>query len=302
MDKMNLLALNPVPKPTFLVLVLVTVVGWLLSKAFTAVHRSRRLGILAVASGVAAFIPALIGPVFSYPNQKNILAACGMLCLVLAILAIGLALWAFGARRRVMKREQAVPTAYPVIGLLFGAINLFCGTGLLVTGSGTLAPSETVQRTWRSDAHGFEVAIPSENWSEKPNPNVLASFNGNRPSLVAIVAEVRSARTDAEYDEAVAFGRKIQADTPTTDTVERLGINPKGLPHWIYMGEAKSDRGGYYFGVSITRVRDKAVVLLFEGQSRLKSEAGKAQEDQALRTQADLFLGSIRTSLEPASR
>jgi len=60
------------------------------------------------------------------------------------------------------------------------------------------------------------------------------------------------------------------------------------------MGMAKSERGPYFFGVSITRVRDRAVLMMFEGASPAKSEAVQAQVALALRTQADVFLGSVK--------
>ena len=58
----------------------------------------------------------------------------------------------------------------------------------------------------------------------------------------------------------------------------------------MYIGDATSERGPYVFGVSITRVRDKAVVLMFEGQYRLNSETGRSQEARVFRSQAEQFL------------
>ena len=43
------------------------------------------------------------------------------------------------------------------------------------------------------------------------------------------------------------------------------------------MGEVPGGREPYYFGVSITRCRDVAVILMFEGHYYLISDMGKAQ-------------------------
>src|SRR5262249_31786015 len=122
----------------------------------------------------------------------------------------------------------------------------------------------------------------------------LAYFTCPRPHLMAVVAEARPAGTDAEYEAALAFGKRIRNDTPTSDSVERSGTNRHHNPYWAYMGQARTERGPYYFGGSVTRVRDKAVVMMFEGQYRLSSEAGRAQEARAFRAQSELFLTSVK--------
>src|SRR5262245_42882907 len=121
----------PNSSPIIPIVILVAVVGWLLSRARAAGDRSRKLGALATACGVTAFIPALLGPMFRDPGQMAALAACGVLTLLLAVTAVGLAIWTFCVGRR----NGGAPPGYLVVGLLCGAANLFCGAGLLVTGS-----------------------------------------------------------------------------------------------------------------------------------------------------------------------
>jgi hypothetical protein len=111
---------------------------------------------------------------------------------------------------------------------------------------------------------------------------------------MAMVAEARPAESDREYEAALAFANSAKTDTPTKNTVERFDSNSAGHQCWMYFGDATSAKGEYAFGVSLTRVRGKAVILLFEGHYRLQSEAGHAQEVRAFRSQAEPFLRSVR--------
>lgn len=275
--------------PPCLVFPLMAVVGVLCVRAVNAETRSKKLGAAATACGVAGFIPALLGPSFRDPGQSQIIATCGVLTLLCALTAIVLSVWAFRARR-----DGAAASRYPIVGLLCGVANLLCGSGLLVSGSGVLAPTDGTPWTWQSADHGFEVTVPSERWVTESNPNVLASFNCSRPPCAALVARVWPAGTDAEYQAALAHGMKIKQDTPTSDTRELTDPNRHGHPHWAYMGDAKADKKPYFFGVSVTRVRDKAVLLMFEGGYRSLSDVNHNQEARVIRTQADLFLGSVK--------
>ncbi len=274
--------------PLLLILAAGTIVSGLRARA--AETRSKRLGMATVACGVAGFIPALLGPTFKEPDQIQTLVACGLITILAAVAAIVLALWAFRARRR----DRGCAGYYPVAGLLCGAANLFCGSGLVVTGSAVQALTEDTAWTWRSERHGFEVTVPSKKWSAKPNPNVLAEFTGSRPTIVAIVGGLLPAESDDEFNEALAYGRRVKSDTPTSNTDERSGPNRHGHPHWMYTGDAKSGDKSYFFGISITRVSGKAVLLMFEGPYRFSSEVGRAQEIRALHAQADRFLGSVK--------
>jgi hypothetical protein len=92
----------------------------------------------------------------------------------------------------------------------------------------------------------------------------------------------------------LAYGRVVRKDTPTTGTEERSGPNRHGRDHWQYMGDAKSGDKTYFFGVSITRVGDKAVLIMLEGTYRSFSDIGRAREARAFREQADVLLGSVK--------
>lgn len=265
-------------------------VGVFVLRSHHAETRSRKLGTLATACGVAGFIPALLGPTFKDPEQSAMLAAWGFLTILFALAAVVLSIWTF----RVRRRDAGVEPIYPVAGLLCGVANLFCGSGLLANGSGLLIETDPTPWTWRSAAYGFEVTIPSERWKKEPNTKALAAFRGSRPTVVAIVAEVRPARAEQEYEEALAYGRKVRKGSSSAKPDERSGPNSHGREHWLWMGDVRGDSGPYLFGVSITRVGDKAVVLMFEAPYRMISEAGREQESKAIRSQAEIFLGSVR--------
>ena len=273
-----------------LVLLLAAGAGRVGLRARTAETRSKRLGMAAVACGLAGFIPALLGPAFKDQNQSQALTVCGIIAIACAAAAVVLAIGSFWIRRR----DRGVAVYYPVAGLVCGAANLFFGAAFILMASEVLAPTDGNPWIWRSEKYGFEVTVPSERWSAKTNPNVLAEFTCSRPPISAGVAAALPAETDAEYDAALAYGKKIKSDTPTSNADERSGQNRHGHPHWVYMGDAQSGDKRYFFGVSITRVGGKAVLMMFEGPYRFSSEVGRAQEARSLRTQAELFLGSVK--------
>ena len=122
---------------------------------------------------------------------------------------------------------------------------------------------------------------------------MLAEFVCNRPHLMAIVAEL-GPQTEGEYQSTLAFARRVRNDTPLSDPLERSEPNEHGYPCTLIIGEAQSGKGPYMFGFSITRIRGKAIVMIFEGHYRMMSETGKAQEVSAFRAQAKLFLTSVR--------
>ena len=70
--------------------------------------------------------------------------------------------------------------------------------------------------------------------------------------------------------------------------------NRYGRPHWFYLADQMSGAPPRVFDTSVTRVGSKAVLLMFEGPCRQITEANRVQEAQSLRTQAELFLGSVR--------
>ena len=278
------------PAMICLILPLAAGAGVLVVRAIRAGTRPVRLASAAAACGLAALVPALSGPAFKDPDQSSALVACGLATILLAAAAVVLGVWALRARRR-----DPGPGGWPAVaGLVLGAANLFCGAGLLVTGSGVLVPADGTPWTWRSAEHDFEVTIPTERWVVKSNPNVVADFSCPRPPIRAAITPLLPAGTEAEYEAALATGRRIRDDTPTTNTDERTGPNRHGHPHWLYMGDAMTDGKPYFFGVSVTRVRGRAMLLMFEGPYRLLSEAGRAQEARVLRAHADLFLGSVK--------
>lgn len=261
------------------------------TRAANADTRSGKLGTAAAACGVAGFAPALLGDMFRDPRHMGALAGCGVITLLFAVAAVLLAVRAFRVRRR---EPGGVNGLYPAAGLLLGAANLLCGVGVLAMGSGLLVPAGGTPWTWRSAEHGFEVTVPSDRWATKRNPAVLAEFSSSRPLIIASVVKAVPAETEAEYEAAVGEWKRFRDDTPTAHPDERTGPNRHGHPHRLYMGEARSAGGWYFFGVSLTRVRGKAVLAVFEGHYQMTSEAGRAQEAQALRTQADEFLGSVK--------
>lgn len=146
---------------------------------------------------------------------------------------------------------------------------------------------------WQSDAHGFEVTIPTERWKVTSNPNVLAKFDCLQPLLVASIIGVRPAGSDAEFEAAVATGAAAK-EAGASNVIEYSKPNRHGRLHWLYVADLVGGAHPRVFGTSVTRVGNKAVLIMFEGPCRQSTEAGRLSEAQSLRTQAELFLGSVR--------
>ena len=167
----------------------------------------------------------------------------------------------------------------------------------LTIGSGT--PTSTTSAadgtawTWRSDTHGFSVLVPSGQWKLTPNQNVLAKFDCARPLLVASVIGTRPVRSDAEFDAAVAEGKKAK-EAGASNVVETSGPNRHGHEHCLFMYDITDKNAPRVFGTSVTRVNGQAVLLMFEAPCRKRLAAERAQEARDLRAQAELFLGSVR--------
>lgn len=281
--------MNASPGPICLILPILALAAYWFVRSRAAESRPERVGFISAAVGLAGFVPALMAPEFSRPGEIGLLAGAGVFTVVLALAGIALGWWTF----RLRKREPGGAPLYPTLACLFGVANLACGGGIVATGFRLLVPTGGAPWTWRSEAHGIEVTIPTERWAAQPNPNVIGYFTCPRPLTMAIVAEALPAATDAEFDAAVAKGKKM-ATAAAGGRDERAGTNDHGQPFWMSLGESSGPKGPYLIGVSVTRVRDKAVLLMVEGQFRLGTDAGRAQEVAELRTSAATFLASVR--------
>lgn len=252
--------------------------------------RSGRAGGAAAGVGLAALTAALAGPMFDQAGDTTGLAVCGGAAVGLGLVAAGLAAWALRARR-----ADGGALRDPVVGLLAGLVGVLGGVGELATGGGFLVPEPGAPRAWRSAPHGFELTVPSERWKEVAKPRAVAEFVADRPAVTGLVLEVVSAKTDAEFDAVMAKYQKAPREAPLTDVAERTGPNAHGRPHWAQTGDTRVKDGTGHVGVSVTRVGEKAVVLLFEATipPRL-SETARGQVTAAARAQAETFLGSVR--------
>jgi hypothetical protein len=282
-------------KPEMIVLLLpLTIgVGALVLRAREAETRSKKLGVMATACGVGGFIPALLGPTFKEADRPDALASCGVFTLLFAIAAVILALRTFSLRQR----DHGIGRDYPVAALLCGGANLLCGSGLLISASRlppAALPTNQTTWTWRSEKHGFELTIPSDEWKLVSNPNLVAEFRYPELRIIGAVGVGLPGKPNASHEEVLAYGRMVRDDTPTSNTVERTEANRHGHPHWVYMGDAKIENKPYFFGISVTRVGGTPVLLMLEGQYRRSTEDGRAEEARVIRAQAEVFLSSVK--------
>lgn len=274
-----------------LVIILMLVAVFLCVRGTNADHRAKRMGYYGIASSLAAFATVVFAANKLSVEQVTAFVACSVVAAALALIGVVLSI-----RTLVIRRGKGdVVIGIPITGLLFGLAGIGGGIGVYVIGGRVIIPSDENTWTWHSDEHAFDVTIPSERWKQKPSPNVLGEFRGSRPTIGGLVAEVRPGATEEEFEKAIAFGSKMQSNTPTTNTFQEKGKNAFGNEYWICMGDAKSAKNeDYFFGFSITRVRDKSIIMLVEGSYNMLSEIGRNQEANAMRAQAKVFLGSAR--------
>lgn len=113
--------------------------------------------------------------------------------------------------------------------------------------------------------------------------------------MMAVVKEVRPARTTGDFERAVGDLKGLVSKNPVTVAEERREPNPHGHDHWRFLGEERSPNGRVMVAMSVTWWnKSHAVVMIFEGQHRLASEAGQDQELQGYQGAARLILSSVR--------
>ena len=176
-----------------------------------ATKSEKRSSSFAAAAGACAMCGVMLGFILPAIDStwKLVLAIVGGSGILLGVTAVSLAVRAYISRRH----DRGRIALGGVIALLGGIASILVGSNGVRNGLGLLVPVANNPWTWKSDVHGFEVTLPSDRWTKEPNPNVPAQFRCKRPSLLAMVAEVRSAATDAEFEAAIAFGKKVRGQS-----------------------------------------------------------------------------------------
>jgi tetratricopeptide (TPR) repeat protein len=141
---------------------------------------------------------------------------------------------------------------------------------------------------WRSQYYGFEVTVPSE-WVLNPNAKLLAFFTRFKPRIMAMTAEVRPAASDDQFKSAVAFTKSLTERNIGSDPFEKAEINQHGHPFWLLVCDLQGDNGPYVCGTSISRIRDIAVLMFFEGHYQPNDIAAA----KVIRAKAVDFLSSV---------
>ena len=192
--------------------------------------RTRKLGGWGAACAAGGGIAALVAPAIVSPDWQLVLGIVGGVAAVLGFAGLVLTLWAC----RTWKRDGRGFLFGLFVGIGGGAFSLLVGVTAIYSASGRLIPAPENSWTWRSETNGFEVRLPSDQWSKRPNPNVLASFTCARPQIAAMVAEVRPAATEADFNKAIAFHKNgFFRSAPLEDIDERSTTNANGYQYWI---------------------------------------------------------------------
>lgn len=149
------------------------------------------------------------------------------------------------------------------------------------------SPASARPWIWKSEQYGFEVTVPSERWEKRKHDKLIALFGGS--DFMAMVAEVRPAETDAEWQSALQFAQRMRVGKSAANVEEKNGANGNGLPFWLFAADVQDGSRSYFIGMSITRVRGKGIVMMFEGKPQTDANRAAQQRQQAIQ-----FLNSVK--------
>ena len=261
--------------------------------AFGAEPRSRRLAGLALTCGLA-FLPALSVLIFARgPGSKVVFFAVGAGVVAAGVVAVVLSVWSMTAR----KADGGTATTKPLVAIALGGLSVLLGIGAammpIVTAVG--GPGDGTPWAHRVDPPGFEITLPSSAWRNANDPREIVRLGCPHPAMVVGVKEVRPTATAAEFERVVNELKRFRANSAVAPIEEKRERNPQGHDHWVFLGEENGASGRILVAISVTWWnKTHAVIMFFEGQHRMKSQAGQGQESETFRAAARSVLSSVK--------
>lgn len=256
--------------------------------------QSRRLGRYGVACGLL-FLPLICVLTFARgPEGRFIMMVVGAVIVAAGVVAMVLAAKARTAGKADGGAGGSIPGA-----VALGLVSIFFGGGAIampfLVNPRPGDSSDGVAWTSRVDPTGFEVTLPSSGWRRMEPTKEIAFFSSRSPQMVMVVKEVRTATAPAEFERAVSDLKRIVGKNNVKIIEEKRELNANGHEHYRFLGEESSPKGPVFVAMSATWWnKTNAVMMIFEGQHKLLSQAGKDQESQTYQTDARSILSSIK--------
>jgi hypothetical protein len=263
--------------------------------AFKAAPRSRRLAGLALACGLF-ILPALCSLTLARgPNAKATFTAIGAVLVVAGIAAAVLAICSLVAR----KRDGGTATVAPRAAILLSVMSGMMGIGIMLLPFVTAGGFDAGTPPWthRVDPPGVELTLPSRAWriGNASGNREVVRFGCPNPAMVASIMEIRPAATAREFEAAVNDIKRLRARNPGKLLEEKREPNSNGYDHWWFFSEESDSKERIFVAMSVTWWnKTHAVIVIFEGQHVMTSQAAQSQETDTFRSAARTILSSVK--------
>lgn len=270
---------------------------YILIRAINADNMRMRLGASSATCGLAAlaslvFIANI--PVSTIAEMTAMLHFGGMFSFGFGAAAIILSIVSFFYGRKSLTGSPF----FAIVGSVTGLVAFCAGFMCLLAGSGVIHYLRGPQNIWRSEKHPIEVVLPTRNSVPVADSKAVAKYISDQPSFSATVIDVRVIENEEEFKKLLKYGQDVKTSLISTDVKEDSGINRHGQSIWLFLGTAKRNGISRMYGMSITRVKDVAVSLRFEGDFTTRFDPEQAEEMRTLRRLGEDFLGSVRPSVK----
>src|SRR5262245_8659011 len=246
---------------------------------FQLESRSRRFANFGLAFGLAAFVSPELAPIFE-PLGPTFNFIDGSLRMVLGFAGVLFAVRALIARRAEPTNARA---GGPLVALVLSILHLLMGGAFILFGvlQWRIEPDPATAWTYRSPQHGFGIRLPSSNWKFTNREKGSMDFgHAGLPRMGVGIAEAVPAATPDEFDRVVQelIGKLRRFGGIATDFTD--APNSAGNPCLFTSRDETTPGGQVHVAISITwsRANRVVVMLMFEGQYRIRSDAGRASE------------------------
>lgn len=249
--------------------------------------RSRRLGNVALACGLAAlFLPELA--TFDPSADGQLIKIAAILRGILA--AVGLVLVLVAVRFR---HDGGVGILRPTFAITFCLLHGMLAFGLWGIGN-YMAPS--APWTYTAPDESFQITLPNARWRvASPSADGVALTSLLPPMRVSIKAHHDSTRADYLLNQQKIADRVREEAAPGEKVTKAEGT--AGDRDLIWFTTQATDQGRIIYvsrGLVLNPTRRVLLEVHFEGHHRAKDEAGRTAEQQQFRDVAEQFFRSAQ--------
>jgi hypothetical protein len=262
--------------------------------AMRAEVRSRRLARTGLACAVSVLPLAGAAFLAGSAERQFVFVGAGLLAVVGGVAAMVLAV-----RARIAKtKDGGTGNLTPAVALVLGVLGTVLGCSLAAIPFAVHGMGGGVAWTYKHPSPGFEVTLPSERWRKADKPSVpgeYAIFFCPSPEMRAQVPEIRPAGSLEQFEQAVNELKVLFTRHQYKIIEEKQEPNANGHTHWRFIVDDNTPDRRVMVGMSVTWWnKSHAVVLIFEGHYKMKSQLWQSQETDAFRAAATSILSSVK--------